>query len=84
MPPIRISQQDKSSLLHQQALDICSPLEAHDLLNHVLNILRAEEHPALMDISQKPVLIRLQEQRSSEGCESSCGRDASRGDGDAR
>ena len=45
------------SLPHQQALESCSPLEAHDLLHHVLNILGAEEHSALVHISQKPVLI---------------------------
>ncbi len=33
-----------------------SPWEAHDFLDHVLDVLRAEQHPFLMDISQQPVL----------------------------
>ena len=56
MPPVNLRNLEQPAVA-AGALRLFSPLKAHDLLHHVLNILRAEEHAALVYISQKPVLI---------------------------
>ena len=52
-----------------------SPWMAQDLHDDVLNILVAEKHALLMDVSQQPVLIRLRQNAHviTYSCLHSCG-----------